>query len=185
MHWKLGTWNSAVIDGGAAEWTDPLPIEALDAPRFPLDALPPVLADMVRDVAAVTQTPPDLAGTMALGVVGAVCSRRVDVEIGRTHVEPLNLYCAAVAASGERKGPALRAMLAPVYALQRKLQLEAKPTVAKATERRRFAEKRLEKLRDQAARLEDAAEAKGPSRGSGGPGVRAPRSPRPADADRQ
>jgi Protein of unknown function (DUF3987) len=71
-----------------------------------------VLADVVRDVTRLTQTPPDLAGMMVLGVIGAVSSRRVDVAIGRTHVEPMNLYGAVVSDSGTRKGPALRAVLA-------------------------------------------------------------------------
>ena len=79
---------------------------------------PPVLRDQVLDVSRVTQTPPDLAATSAVVVVAAVAARRVDVAIGRTHIEPLNLYGATIAESGTRKGPAQRAISSPLRALQ-------------------------------------------------------------------
>jgi hypothetical protein len=149
-------------EAGATDmpWPDPVPLEGVEVPPFPIDALPTVLADMVRDVAAVTQTPLDLAGSMGLGVLGAAGSRRADVAIGLTsnptHVEPLNLYIACVAASGTRKGPAQRAMSAPLRALERERRKEMTPKIAEARQRRRATEKHLERLTDQAAKAETA-----------------------------
>jgi hypothetical protein len=136
-------------------WPDPLPLDAIPVPPFPLEALPPVLAAMVDDVVRVTQTPPDLAGLMVLGVVGFVCSRRVDVAIGSTHIEPLNLYCACVAESGARKGPAQRAVTAPLRTLEHELWIEKKPEVEQAQQQRKIAEKHLERLSEQAAKADD------------------------------
>jgi replicative DNA helicase len=139
-------------------WPEPLPLDLLDVPGFPLDALPPVLADKVRDVARVTQTPPDLAATSALVAVAAVAARRVDVAIGRTHSEPVNLYAATIAESGTRKGPAQRAISKPLRALQAALRTKAEPEIQRAQQRRQIAEKHIEELRKQAAKAKDDGE---------------------------
>jgi hypothetical protein len=141
-----------------AEWPDPLPLEATPVPPFPVNVLPPILAEVVTDIATVTHTPVDFAALGTLAVMSTLASRRVDVAIGRTHVESLNLYLMLIANSGERKGPVHRATLAPLFALERRLRQEAAPAITKAKEVRKLAERRLERLRDQAARCEDPAE---------------------------
>jgi hypothetical protein len=143
---------------GGEPWSNPLPLDLLEVPRFPVDALPPVLRDQVRDVSRVTQTPPDLAASSGLVVVGSVGARRVDAAVGRTHIEPLNLYGATVAESGTRKGPAQRAMSKPLRDLQAQLRATAVPEIQKAQQRREIAEKRVEHLKNQAAREEDDTE---------------------------
>jgi hypothetical protein len=145
-------------DATDREWPDPLPLEAAVVPPFPLSALPPTLAEVVSDIATVTHTPVDFAGLGVLAVLSTLVSRRVDVAIGRTHVEPLNLYLMLIANSGERKGPVHRATLAPLFVLERRLRQEATPAITKAREVRKLAERRLERLRDQAARCDDPAE---------------------------
>ena len=149
----------------AAPWPDPLPLEAPAPPPYPLDALPPVLADQVADVARVVQVPPDLPGAVALSVVAACVARRSVVSLGDgatpTHVEPLCLYIAAVSPSGTRKSAALRDMLSPLYARERVLQREAEPEVRAAAERRKLAEARLEAVRKAQARERDPSEREG------------------------
>jgi replicative DNA helicase len=125
---------------------------------FPVEALPPVLGDRVRDVARVTQTPPDLAGTCGLVTVAAAGARRVDVMIGTTHVEPVNLYALCVAESGTRKTPAQRAMSAPLRAVQAAWQARAKPGIQQQQQRRKIAEKHIEHLSAQAAKASDPAD---------------------------
>jgi replicative DNA helicase len=162
---KLASWfgPDGRDDGNSVgceteSWPVPLPLDAEVVPPFPLEALPPVLADFILDQSSLTQTPPDLSALLVLGVLGASCARRVDVAIGRTHVESLNLYIMAVAESGERKGPPMRAALEPLLAIERILRKEAEPAITTAREARKLAEKRLEKLRDQAAKIEDPTE---------------------------
>jgi hypothetical protein len=143
-----------------ATWPDVLPLEAALVPPFPVHVLPPVLADVITDIARVTHTPLDFAGLGTLLVVSTLASRRVDVAIGPTlpritHIEPLNLYGMLIANSGERKGPVHRAVLAPLFALERRLQDKAAPELKTKRERRKLAERRLERLREQAAREDD------------------------------
>jgi hypothetical protein len=145
-------------DATDLEWSDPVSLEAAVVPVFPLSTLPPTLAEVVSDIATVTHTPVDFAALGVLAVLSTLASRRVDVAIGRTHVEPLNLYLMLTANSGERKGPVHRATLAPLFVLERRLRQEAAPAITKAREVRKLAERRLERLRDQAARCDDPAE---------------------------
>jgi hypothetical protein len=140
-------------------WPDPLSLDLLDVPGFPTDALPRTLRDRVVDVSRVTQTPPDLAATCGLVVVGSLGARRVDVAIGRTHIEPVNLYGAVISESGTRKGPAQRAMSTPLRAIEASLRAKAAPEIEKARQRRRIAEKHVEHLSNQAAKASDPAEA--------------------------
>jgi hypothetical protein len=140
------------------DWSDPLPLDAFAVPPFPVEALPRALGDRVRDVARVTQTPPDLAGTCGLVIVAAAGARRVDVAIGITHIEPLNLYALCVAESGTRKTPAQRAMSSPLRAVQTALQTQKKPELQQAQQRRKIAEKHIEHLSAQAAKASDPAE---------------------------
>jgi hypothetical protein len=91
-------------------------------------------------------------------VVAAAAARRIDVQIGDTHRESLNLYVAAVASSGERKGPALRAMLAPLLAVEQELVRAAAPVIQKAKELHLQAEMRLRFLRKRAAEVKKKAD---------------------------
>jgi putative DNA primase/helicase len=150
--------SAGSADSAAANWPDPVPLDAGTVPPFPLEALPSVLRAFVGDVARVRQVPTDLPGMMTLGVVAASVARRALVRIGTSHTEPLNLYVAAVAASGERKSPALRDCLEPIYLVQREQQRTAEPAHRAAVERRAAQLKRLEHLRSEAAREDDASE---------------------------
>jgi hypothetical protein len=141
-----------------SDWPDPLPLDTLAVPPFPSDMLPPVLRSLVEDIVRVIQVQPDLPGVLVLGAVGSCCARRLDVAIGRTHLEPLNTYCAVVAESGERKGPALRSVLHPLYVVEAELRASMQPQLREARERRQLAERRLEALRQAAARAKIADE---------------------------
>ena len=90
--------GSRAADDGAAEaargptsdaWTAPIPFDAgHDLPAFPTHLLPAVLCEWVEAEAEATQTPPDLAGTLALSVcrrgAGGQGPRRGPRRLGRT-----------------------------------------------------------------------------------------------------
>lgn len=68
---------------------------------FPVSELPPVIEDYVLSVSEVTQTHPDMASIVALGVL-SVCNQR-KFQVWNGYFEPLNLYTLLVAEPGERK----------------------------------------------------------------------------------
>ncbi len=164
---KLCAWlphsNSAYSAYSAGEdeepaWEPLTPLEGIAVPPFPIDTLPPVLGNLARDVAAISQVPVDLVAVLGLGVAGAAAARRFRVQIGETHSESLNLYIAAVAGSGERKKAALREPLAPLESWEAKRRAEESPSIGAAIEQRLQDEERLKYLRKRAAQDRVAAD---------------------------
>ena len=63
------------------EWPDPVPLSnSYPVPLFPTDVLPDWVGDMVSAVATATQTPADLAGSIALACLSTATMGRVMVE---------------------------------------------------------------------------------------------------------
>lgn len=156
LDWLRGPMSGSrdFADDNSEPWGNPIPLASLPVPPFPVAALPPVLHDLVEDIARVVQVPADVPGLCVVGAVAAAGARRAVVSIGNTHEEPLNLYVATVLGSGERKGPAIRPVLEPFYREQDRLRGEAGLTIAAAIERRKAAEKRIEVLRTRSANEE-------------------------------
>ena len=130
-------------------WPDepPLPLNASREPqRFPIEALPRVLADYLAALEKAYGTAPDMAATMVLPVLSAVVAGRWMVRCNPTWTEELALYVATVAYSGSMKSPAFKAAMEPLDAIQSELIAKRGPEVAEALSQRRVDEQRLRKL---------------------------------------
>ena len=92
-----------------------VPFDELSCPAFPLRCLPPAVREMVEHLSVSTQTPPEMAGLLALGVLSTLFQARFSVEITPDWKEPLCLYCVAVASPGERKSAVISALTKPVF----------------------------------------------------------------------
>jgi len=149
--WKPGAPEKSTISSVEA-WELPVTFSTQKLPPFPLEALPTSLATFVSEVAASVQVPLDMPGLMALGVVGAASARTCLVEVGDTHSEPMNLFCAIVMEPGSRKTSALQAMDAPLREAERDMVAAAMPRILEAQETRAIEDKRLMHLREQAAK---------------------------------
>lgn len=99
-------------------------------PGFPVDALPEPIAQWVEAEAIATQTPPDLAASMALAALATVGQTVAVVECGAGWTEHLPLWIFCALRSGERKSAVLRAALAPVVDVERQEVADARPRVA-------------------------------------------------------
>ncbi len=78
--------------------------------RFPVEALPNPIYEYVMAVADHSQTAPDMAATIALGVLSTCLQKKFKVECGQGYHEPVNLYIAVIAQPGERKSSVMRSM---------------------------------------------------------------------------
>jgi putative DNA primase/helicase len=100
----------------APDWADPEPLtEPLDPLPYPVDALPPLLRDAVREAQAFVQAPMALVVSSALAALSLAAQGLVNVRRDHQLAGPVSLYLLAVADSGERKttcdsifSPALR-----------------------------------------------------------------------------
>ena len=142
-----------------AAWDDPMPLFGPAPPSFPTDALPPVYRDFVRAEAVATQTPPDLAGSLAIATVSAAGAGVIEVQPRPGWREPVNTYHAVAMPPAARKSAVFADMTAPVYAFERALIDEYGPVVAQARARRKVLEKRLAGAQDKASKAEGAERA--------------------------
>ncbi|HYQ66152.1 YfjI family protein [Actinophytocola sp.] len=146
---------------GDAGWELPLPLSAAQSlPPFPVAALPGWVADQVAAVAEATQTPPDLAGCVALAALSTAAGGRAVVQVRPGWVEPVNLYTVVVMEPSARKSPVFTAMVRPIYALEKALREEAKESIEAARVRRRAAEAASERAEKTAATLDKIADDK-------------------------
>jgi hypothetical protein len=103
-----------LVSAPASDWGGVLPFHSAELPEFPLDIFPPWLREFCEAVTEAMQTPPDLAGMLALSVLSTACARRVGVRAWAGWEEPVNIYTVTSLPPGSRKSPVFRAMMAPL-----------------------------------------------------------------------
>ena len=104
----------APADYNAPEWTEPIPFDKCSVFQFPVDALPDTLSKYVSEVAESTQTPVDMAGTVAISILSACLQGKYRIQGKADWIEPLNTYALVIAAPSERKSAVTHMMVKPL-----------------------------------------------------------------------
>jgi len=139
-------------------WPAPIPLTARHAPRpFPVDALPAWVGDMVAAVTEFTQTPPDLAGCIALAALSTAAGGRAEVEVRGSWREPANLFTVVVLPPGSRKSAVFAALIRPLLAAEATLIERTKPAIVEADLALRVAAKAADRAANAAAATSDPA----------------------------
>jgi replicative DNA helicase len=128
----------------AHEWSAPLPFHSIDLPAFPLDIFPTWLREYCEAVTELMQTPPDLAGMLALSVLSTACARRVGVQAWQGWTEPINVYTVTSLPPASRKSPVFRAMMAPLVRFEQVECEKSEVAVAEADARRDILKHQIE-----------------------------------------
>jgi hypothetical protein len=140
---------------GERGWEPPIPFGvAGEVPGFPVEVLPAWVGEYVTAVATATQTPPDLAGMLALAVLATVAAGAVEVQARPGWREPLCLFLAVGMDAGTRKSSVFAALTQPVAEFERQQATTALPGITETAVLRRIA--------DQAAATAEAAASKAP-----------------------
>jgi replicative DNA helicase len=148
-----GELADATAGTGERGWTPPVPLgDGGGVPAFPVEVLPGWLGEYVAAVATATQTPPDLAGMLALAVLATVAAGAVEVEPRPGWREPLCLFIAVGMDAGARKSAVFTTLTRPVADLERDQAAAALPGITETAVLRRIA--------DQAAATAEAAAGK-------------------------
>lgn len=111
-------------------WPEPKPLDSLltPLPPWPEGILPDLLEDLLRRLGANLAIERTAIGMAVLGVLSAVLAHRgalVMPEPGNAAWrEPVNLWIALIAPPGAGKSPLLRAVAAPLWAIERELAQE-------------------------------------------------------------
>ena len=93
----------------------PLTPQWNELPLFPVDALPDVVKNYVNAVSEHSQTSPDMASVISLGVLAVCLQGKYKVEGTEGYCEPLSLYTVVIASPGERKSSVMRNMTEYLY----------------------------------------------------------------------
>lgn len=132
-------------------WGEPTPLgEQAILPTFPVDTLPPWMADHVSAVSEFTQTPPDLAATMGLAALSTAAGGRVHVQIRPGWVEQSNLYMVCAMPPASRKSDTFAAMTSPIYRIEDELRQQAHPGIVEAHTAKEAAEAEVDALKARA-----------------------------------
>ncbi|MFC6083698.1 YfjI family protein [Sphaerisporangium aureirubrum] len=127
-------------------WETPVPIgQRAQLPTFPAHVFPGWLADFVTALAEETQTPPDLAGCIALAAISTAAGGRAIVCVRGTWTEPVNIYTVAAMPPGSRKSPVFRAIVTPLLGAEAILQERIKPQITEAKIAQKVAHEAAEK----------------------------------------
>jgi putative DNA primase/helicase len=85
-------------------WADPDDLLLIaKADPYPVDALPSVMANAVREVQAYVQAPMAMVGGAALGALSMAAQGLIDVDRDSNLTGPCSLFLLTIAESGERK----------------------------------------------------------------------------------
>jgi replicative DNA helicase len=122
------------------EWERPLPLGADPVPPFPVEQLPPTLAEFVSAVAASTQTPADLAGLLSLLALATAAAGKYRVHLRDDWTEPVNLYGLVALPPGSRKSGVFKRAVAPLVQAEKDLRARDAPLIRTAEQRRRILE---------------------------------------------
>lgn len=152
-------WAHATPAKADDPWPEPEPLrerrEVL--PEFPIDALPPVLAQWVTAISIARQTPRGMAAMFTLGTLAIILQRHHRVEIRQGWTEVLSLYVAVVLPPGERKSGIVSDCSGPIVRWERQQAEEFEQLIADAQAEADILKSRAEAAKKQAAR-DDAGE---------------------------
>ena len=132
--------------------TIPMPLDAVDVPRFPVECLPDVVRDYVVAVAESTQTTYEMAGILSLGVLASVMQGKAIVEVKPGYTEQLSVYAVAIAESGERKSAVIKHLTEPIPEYERSYNKQIAPAVEKNKLDKRILDGAIKQLEKQAIR---------------------------------
>jgi hypothetical protein len=99
-------------------------VRLLEAPSFPIDALPESCRRFVREAAVSIGCTSDLVAVPLLGLLSAGIGNSRRVQLKRGWKESAALFAVVVAEPGDKKTPAQKAALAPAWRAQERFKKE-------------------------------------------------------------
>ncbi|MFJ6388937.1 YfjI family protein [Streptomyces sp. NPDC091972] len=133
-------------------WEDPIPLTGRrERPPFPAHVLPAWLGEFVTAVAQETQTPVDLAGSIALAVLATAAGGRSVVHVRGNWREPTNLYTVVALPPANRKSAVFALLTNPLYEAEKQLKTAMKPVIVEAELTARLAKEAADRAAAKAA----------------------------------
>lgn len=143
-------------------WQDLIPLDTPRLPRLAPDVLPSWAGGFAADLAAATETPPELPIALTLAAASVATARRLTVEVHHGYREPTNTWFAVALPPGNRKSAVESATTAPLRAWEQDAARDLESEIRRVTSEVATMQARVKELRNRAAKngdLEAADEA--------------------------
>lgn len=132
---------------------EPVPLtQTVEMSPFPVGAFFEPIQAMIYAVAEATQTDPTMAATCALAALSACTGGHAEIQVRAGWQEPLCIYTATIAHSGERKSAVQQAMVRPILDAEVNLRETGEAARLTAQTQKQIALGRAENLRRAAAK---------------------------------
>jgi putative DNA primase/helicase len=150
--------NERVKPGAATEsWEQPVPFGRHETPEITPDLLPGVFGEYASELAEGLQVSPTMPVLFTLSVLSLALQRKFSVSpYGDDYSEPVCLWTAILADSGERKSAVIQRLLAPVLLGEAKRKEEMASEITEADTLRAINQRRIEKLQGDAAKEDNS-----------------------------
>lgn len=151
--YKPVSWSSAEDDFDALPFIDePISLDGMKVPQFPVEALPKDIADYVCAVAESTQTPVDVAASAALSVLSIGMQGKYVIRPKPDWTEPVNTFIAIFMPPSERKSAVCSLMGKPMNEHEKEWNRLHSAEIDFSKTERSILERRLKSLEDQASK---------------------------------
>lgn len=148
-----------VPDRNAEAWPDPILPGVRAAPEISPHLLPGVFGEFAAALAASTQTPPEMATMFVISVLSSVLQGRFEVAPkNNSYREPLPIWTCTCFPSGGRKTAIFTAAMAPIQRWEKLASDRLRREVMRRIAAREVALKRIERLKNDAAKVSDSDE---------------------------
>ena len=139
----------------ADSWEQPIPFGSAQTPLISPDLLPGIFGEYTAALAESLQVSPTMTSMFCLAVLSVALQRKFTVSLHGDYFEPVCIWTALLAESGERKSAVIQRLLAPVILWEAKRSEAMKPEITEAETLRVINGKRVEKLQGEAAKEEN------------------------------
>lgn len=145
---------ASLPNGQPAEWPELVTLAAPPPTPLPIAAWPSVLGSYATEAAAETETPPELAGLLALGVMATASQRLAEVAVKPDYTEPLNGYFVISLPPASRKTAEFSRAIKPLKRWEQQRRKDMAEEIRKAESLLATHVARVKRLRTSAAKAE-------------------------------
>ena len=140
------------LDDALASREEPIPLDGMAVPEFPIDALPENIRDYDLAVAESTQTPVDVAACASMSVISIGMQGKYVVRPKPGWTEQVNTFTVVIMSPSERKSAVCSATGRPMNEYEKEWNREHAAEIAFSRSQKSILERRLRALEDQAAK---------------------------------
>lgn len=137
-----------------------IPLDKQCGPEFPLETLPPVLQNYVKEVSMSYQVPYDLPASLVLAACATAIGKQYNVQIKPDWIEPCNIFVGIAMPPASRKSPVFKAVMTPIEEAEHREWNKNKDLIKENNNKRSITEKKIKKATSEILKANNSDEEK-------------------------